>query len=129
MTEIDDLGQLFGHQPRLTPAQQAHMERVLEFEKRLLLERIETVQFLAPILCTCAPYYDRWAGHPPQMECPVHSIMMAHPYTGQPIMPGMAPSPGTFTPAPGKEPGGRNDHDEERTIHHRGTGGDRRHAG
>lgn len=99
MTEIEDLGAFLGQQPRLTAAQQKHMERVLEFEKRLLLERIETVSFLAPILCVCTPYYDRWVGHPPQMECPVHSMMMAHPYTGQPIMPGMAPQPGTFTPA------------------------------
>lgn len=108
MTEIDDLGALFGQQPRYTPEQAAHIERVQEFEKRLLLERITAVNFLAPILCVCSPYYDRWAGHPPQMECPVHSILLADPRNGQPILPGMAPSPGTFTPAKAPQ-----DNDEE----------------
>lgn len=113
MTEIDDLSQLFGQQPRLTPAQAAHIHAVQEFEKKLLLERMSAVAFLAPILCNCSMYYDRESPAPPQVTCPVHGVMMSHPYTGQPLLPGMPVQPAMFTPEAG-ETHPQEGNDEER---------------
>jgi hypothetical protein len=115
LTEIDDLGALFRPGPPLTPEQVAHIQAVQEFEKQMLLERMEAVQFLAPILCTCRPYY-KWASRlPTQARCPIHGMMLAHPYTGEPILPGMPLQPGTFTPEAGeRHPPGRTNDEEER---------------
>jgi hypothetical protein len=103
MTEIDDLSQLFQPRPQFTPEQQAHVERVQEFEKQLMLERIEAVMFLAPILCTCRPAYKWGSRMPPQAKCPIHGMLMAHPYTGELIMPGVPVPPGMFTPGDNDE--------------------------
>lgn len=111
MTEIDDLAAFLGRGqqqgPPLTGAQREHIEYVTEYERAVMLERMSLVQFFAPVLCTCSMQYDRESPYPPQVSCPVHSILMAHPYTGQPVMPGMPMSPGTFTP------GQEAPHDEE----------------
>jgi hypothetical protein len=109
MTEIDDLGQLFGQPQRLTRAQREHMERVQEYERSEMLKRIELVQFFAPILCNCAMAYDREDPYPPQIHCPIHGMMMSHPYTGQPVLPGMPVQPAMFTP----EAGETHPHDDE----------------
>lgn len=116
MTEIDDLPGFFAQLqqgPPLTDAQREHIRRVQEFERAEMLARIEQVQFFAPILCTCRMFYDRWRGHPTQAECPIHSMMMSHPYTGEPIMPGIPLGSGAFTPA---EPHTGDDNDEGTTT-------------
>jgi hypothetical protein len=103
MTEIDDLGALFRPpQPQFTPEQRAYIERVNEFEKAMLAERIELVQFLAPVLCTCRMAYKWRSRVPTQARCPVHGVMLASPYTGEPILPGMPVPPGMFTPEAGE---------------------------
>jgi hypothetical protein len=34
---------------------------------------------------------------PTQATCPIHGMLMSHPYTGELIMPGMPVRPGVFT--------------------------------
>jgi hypothetical protein len=100
ITEIPDLEAFFGQQrpPQFTPEQKAHIEAVNAAERAMLAERIELVAFLAPVLCTCRMAY-RWRSRvPTQAKCPVHGIMLASPWTGEPILPGMPIPPGLFTP-------------------------------
>jgi hypothetical protein len=86
MTEIDDLSVLFQQRPQYTDEQQAYIRRVQEFEKQMLVERMQQVMFFSSILCK-----------PTQATCPIHGMLMSHPYTGELIMPGMPVRPGVFT--------------------------------
>jgi hypothetical protein len=97
MTEIDDLSVLFQQRPQYTDEQQAYIERVQEFEKQMLVERMQQVMFFSSILCNCSMYFDRESGMPTQATCPIHGMLMSHPYTGELIMPGMPVRPGVFT--------------------------------
>lgn len=113
MTEIDDLSQLFQPPRQFTDEQKAYIARVQEFEKQMLLERMRDVMFLAPVLCTCRPYYKWGSRMPTQARCPIHGMLMSHPYTGELVMPGMPVSPAMFTPEGDTLPSERNNHDEE----------------
>jgi hypothetical protein len=72
MTEIPDLGMIFGQPPQPSPEQAAHIERVHKAMHEAEMLAFAQVQFFAPILCGCDRRYDREAPAPPQAGCVVH---------------------------------------------------------
>jgi hypothetical protein len=86
VTEIPDLGAIFGRPPQATPEQEAHIRRVFEAQRKAELLAYAQVQFFAPVLCGCDKRYDREAPAPPQVGCVVHGHMQQDARTGAILM-------------------------------------------
>ena len=74
MTEISEeqLAQMFGQAPRMTPAQEEHAKAVHQATHDAQMLAYAQVQFFAPILCDCTPRFTWGEPRPPQLGCVVH---------------------------------------------------------
>jgi len=77
VTEISEeqMAQLFGGPPQMSPGQQAHIKAVNKATYDAQLLAYAQVQFFAPVLCDCDRYYEPGAPRPPQLGCVVHGHM------------------------------------------------------
>jgi len=80
MREIHIPAGLFGPQPEMDPATEAHLQKVAEAVMKHEQEARRQVLFFAPVLCSCRMYY-LWEGDqsPPQSSCIIHHGAMMTP--------------------------------------------------
>lgn len=80
MTEIGDLGALFGRQPpQPSPEQAAHAEAMHAAQAAAEMLAYAQVQFFAPVLCGCEPRFTWGEPRPPQLGCVVHGhLQLSH---------------------------------------------------
>jgi hypothetical protein len=96
VTEIPDLGALFGQQPRqMTGAEKAAAEEAHQRQHREQEQMVSMMAHWAPLLCSCE-VWPSWPRNtrPPQEDCMIHGHVMMNACTGHVYLPGQPPPEG-----------------------------------